>query len=344
MASRRPNPAKRTRPTAERKDRKERRDRSGAHRGGLGLIARFKGWLMRHAQTLVFTLGRISRRPGSSLLTAGVIGVALALPSAMFVLVENTSGLAGNWEGVSRVSVFMEPGSPESRAQSLRDELTEREEVSQVEYISAEAAMEEFMERSGFGDALAVLEDNPLPPVLVVHPVEAAGTPQGLRDLVGDIETLEEVDLVQVDTQWIERFHAMLEIAERGIAVVAALLALAVLIVVGNTIRLEIQNRREEIEVTKLVGATDAFIRRPFLYTGLWYGVFGGALACLLVTSAVWLLHDPVRSLAGLYGSGFQLSGLGLVASLQVIGVGALLGWGGSWLAVARHLSEIEPA
>ncbi|MCP1727940.1 cell division transport system permease protein [Natronospira proteinivora] len=342
MASRRPN---RLRPDrSARRPNPPKRDKKGARRGGLGLIARFQAWLLRHAQTLVFTLGRISRRPGSSSLTAGVIGVALALPAAMYVLVENTSGLAGNWEGVSRVSVFMEPGSPESRARSLREELEARSEVSQVEHISAEAAMEEFTERSGFGDALAVLEENPLPPVLVVHPTESAATPEGLRALVSELQDLEEVDLVQVDTQWIERFHAMLEIAERGIAVVAALLALAVLIVVGNTIRLEIQNRREEIEVTKLVGATDAFIRRPFLYTGLWYGVFGGVLACLLVTGAVWVLHDPVRSLAGLYGSGFQLSGLGFLPSLQVLGVGALLGWGGSWLAVARHLSEIEPA
>lgn len=336
MASR--PPRKRERPTRPAPGRR------GGQRQSGGLLSLLRAWPVRHAQTLVFTLGRLCRRPGSSLLTAGVIGVALALPAAMFVLVENTSSLAGSWEGVSRVSVFMTPETAEDDARELRLRLAAQDEVQQVEHITAEEAMAEFVERSGFGDALSVLEDNPLPPVLVVHPVQSAATPEGLQRLVDAIESEPQVDLVQVDTQWIERFQAMLEIAERGIAVVAALLGFAVIIVVGNTIRLEIQNRREEIEVTKLVGATDAFIRRPFLYTGFWYGVAGGVMACLLVGGAVFLLDQPVRSLAGLYGSNFELSGLGLVESLQVIGIGALLGWGGSGVAVSRHLSEIEPA
>ncbi|MDQ2070159.1 permease-like cell division protein FtsX [Natronospira bacteriovora] len=342
MASRRPRPARPRHSTH--REAAAPRERHGAQRSRGGVIGFLRAWLIRHAQTLFFTLGRLCRRPGSSLMTASVIGVALALPAAMYVLVQNTSGLAGSWEGVSRISVFMEPGSAEDAARRLGRELETRETVQRVDYISAEEAMREFQDRSGFGDALAVLDDNPLPPVLVVHPTEAAGGADSLRVLVNEFENLEGVDLVQVDTEWIERFHAMLEIAERGIAVVAALLAFAVLIVVGNTIRLEIQNRREEIEVTKLVGATDAFIRRPFLYTGLWYGIGGGLVALLLVGGAVIVLHDPVRSLAGLYGSGFRLSGLGFVESLQVIGAGALLGWAGSWLAVARHLSAIEPA
>jgi cell division transport system permease protein len=338
MASRRPNPRPKKQPSSSS------RESHGARRSSGGLFGLLQAWLVRHAQTFFFTLGRLSRRPGSSLMTASVIGVALALPAAMLVLVQNTSGLAGNWEGVSRISVFMEPGSAESAARELGTELEARDQINRVDFISADEAMAEFRDRSGFGDALAVLEENPLPPVLVVHPIEAATSPDSLRTLVADLREIGGVDLVQIDTQWIERFHAMLEIAERGIAVIAALLAFAVLIVVGNTIRLEIQNRREEIEVTKLVGATDAFIRRPFLYTGFWYGIGGGVIACILVGSAVLLLHDPVRSLAGLYSSGFRLEGLSFIQSLQAIGAGALLGWIGSWLAVARHLSEIEPA
>lgn len=336
MASRPPKPRERnSRPAPPRR---------GVRRSEGGLLQRLRAWPVRHAQTLVFTLGRLCRRPGSSLMTAGVIGVALALPAAMYVLVQNTSGLAGSWEGVSRISVFLTPDSAESEARDLRESLLARDGVQRVEHITAAEAMAEFEERSGFGDALTVLERNPLPPVLVVHPVESRATPSDLRRLVEEIDPDPRVDLVQVDTQWIERFQAMLQIAERGIAVVAALLGFAVLIVVGNTIRLEIQNRREEIEVTKLVGGTDAFIRRPFLYTGFWYGLIGGVIACLLVGGAVLVLDQPVRSLAGLYGSGFELSGLSLLESLQVIGIGALLGWGGSGLAVGRHLSEIEPA
>ena len=315
----------------------------GARRSRPGLFAALRAWLVRHVQTLVSTLGHLCRHPGGSLLTGSVIGVALALPAALHVLVDNTSRLAGSWEEVSRISVFMQPGSSESDAESLAGSLREHEQISEVDHISAEAALEEFEEMSGFGDALAVLEDNPLPPVLVVHPTEEAGTPDRLDELISELRELGGVDLVQVDTQWIERFHGMLEIAERGIYVIAGLLGFAVIIVVGNTIRLEIENRREEIEITKLVGATDAFIRRPFLYTGLWYGVVGGLIAWLLVAGSVFVLHDPVRNLAGLYGSGFRLSGLDATATGVVFGVGALLGWAGSWVAVARHLHQIEP-
>lgn len=316
---------------------------SGARNPRRGPIGALQAWLIRHCQTLLSTLGELCRRPGGSLLTGAVIGVALALPAALHVLVDNTADLAGNWEEVSRVSVFMHPGTDEADAEDLAAQLDERERVQSVEHISAEQALDEFEEMAGFGEALDVLEDNPLPPVLVVHPTEEAAGPDALRELVDELGELGGVDLVQVDTQWIERFHGMLEIAERGILVIAGLLGFAVIIVVGNTIRLEIENRREEIEITKLVGATDAFIRRPFLYTGLWYGVLGGVIAWTLVAGAVFVLHDPVRSLAGLYGSEFRLGGLDLAATGTLFGTGALLGWLGSWVAVSRHLHQIEP-
>lgn len=316
---------------------------AGARNPRRGPIDLLQAWLVRHCQTLLSTLGALFRRPGGSLLTGGVIGVALALPAALHVLVDNTAELAGDWEEVSRVSVFMHPGTDEAEAEELAGRLGARERIQEVEHITAERALAEFEEMAGFGDALDVLEDNPLPPVLVVHPTEQAAAPDPLAELVAELDELGGVDLVQVDTQWIERFHGMLEIAERGILVIAGLLGLAVIIVVGNTIRLEIENRREEIEITKLVGATDAFIRRPFLYTGLWYGILGGLIAWTLVAGAVMILHDPVRNLAGLYGSGFRLSGLDLAATGTLFATGALLGWLGSWVAVSRHLHQIEP-
>jgi cell division transport system permease protein len=315
---------------------------TGARRTRPGLLTRLRAWPVRHLQTLVFTLGRLCRSPGSSLMTAGVIGVALALPAAMHVLLQNAGSLAGSWEGVNRVSVFMERDIDATRAAALREEMAAREGIRRVEYISAEDALAEFKAMSGFADALAVLEENPLPSVLVLHPEEQVSAAE-LETLVADLQGLGGVDLVQVDTQWVQRFHAMLEIAARGVGVIAALLAFAVIITVGNTIRLEIQNRRQEIEVTKLVGATDAFIRRPFLYSGLWYGLAGGAIAWMLVTASVVLLHDPVRTLAGLYGSQFRLSGLGFNETGMVLLAGAFLGWAGSWVAVSRHLKDIEP-
>lgn len=168
-------------------------------------------------------------------------------------------------------------------------------------------------------------------------------SPAETSRLLRDLKELPQVDIAQLDMQWIKRLYAIMEIAKRGIMVVGALLALAVLLTIGNTIRLDIENRRDEIIITKLIGATDAFIRRPFLYSGMWYGLFGGILAWLLVTVSLILLSDPISRLSGLYYSSFHLQGLDFNGTIALFGMGALLGLLGSWLAVSRHLSAIEP-
>jgi cell division transport system permease protein len=210
-----------------------------------------------------------------------------------------------------------------------------------VDYISADQALGEFKKLSGFGDAVAVLDKNPLPAVLVVRPKDAS--PEGAEALQHQLAGNPAVDQVRLDLQWLRRLTAILDIVRRVTDILAALLALAVMFVVGNTIRLEIGGRRTEIEVSKLLGATDPFIRRPFLYHGAWYGLVGGLIACILVALAVSLVAAPVSRLAGLYGSAYVLQGLGILGALGLIAGGAVLGWVGSWLAVARHLRAIEP-
>lgn len=315
-------------------------DPAGAQRGlktgGL------RTWATRHFQSLFFTLGRLYRSPLSTSMTVAVLGIALALPAGLQILVANTRALAGDWEGAARISVFLQQDTRPEAAAALAEKLRARSDVANLEYITAEQALAEFRSLSGFGEILDTLDENPLPAVLVITPADPATA--AVTTLASELEKLPDADRVQLDTQWLKRLHAILDIVRRAILVLAVLFAVAVIVIISNTIRLDIQNHRAEIEVQKLVGATDAFIRRPFLYSGFWYGLLGGVTAWLLSVVSLWLLSGPVRTLAGLYGSQFALDGLGLNGSLLLLGAGSLLGWLGSWVAVSRHLGEIEPS
>ncbi len=300
-------------------------------------------YLLQHAQTLIGSLGRLAEQPLASLMTAAVIGIALALPAALYLLVLNAQSLSGRFDGVSDISVYLHNQVSEEQAITLAAQLQELAQVSSVEVITATAGLAEFRNLSGFGQALDALEENPLPHTLTVRPAPELRDPASVAQLSTTLRAHEEVDIVQEDIEWVRRFHAMLRIIERGVALAAGLLALAVVITIGNTIRLDIENRRDEIVVTKLIGATNGFIRRPFLYSGFWYGLAGGVLAVMLVTGGLALLAGPVRRVAGLYGSGFTLHGLSLTSAGLLCASGAGLGWLGSWIAAARHMRSIEP-
>jgi cell division transport system permease protein len=301
-------------------------------------------YLQRHAQVALDSLGRLYRNPLASLMTAAVIGIALALPSGLYLLLDNLQRLNGSWDNQASLSVFLKDEVPARTAESLVKRITEWPEVSSVQLITPEQALEEFSTHSGFANALEALDKNPLPAVLIVVPDSVHSEPDAARALQERFSALPEVELAQLDLEWVQRLAAMIEIARRGVLVISTLLALAVLLVIGNTIRLEIQNRHQEIVVTKLIGATNPFVRRPFLYSGLWYGLLGALLAWLLVTAGFWLLAGPVATLAGLYQSEFVLRTLPLLSLAILIGGGSVLGLLGSWLAVGRHLDEIEPS
>jgi cell division transport system permease protein len=293
-----------------------------------------------HWQNLRGAVQRLARQPFSTALTVLVLAIAIALPAGLRVLVSNASALSREWQSAADFTVYLKMDVRPERARALVREIEARDDVASVQLIDRATALEEFRAHSGFGEALDALDGNPLPDTLVIRPASVSEDVAGVAAAIG---ALPETDLVQVDTQWVARLRAILAFADRILGIATALLAAAVAIVVGNTIRLEINNRSAEIEVVKLVGGTDAFIRRPFLYLGICYGLAGAAVAGLLIAGTLALLRAPVRDLAGLYGSDFSLMGLTLRETAAMLGGGALLGWLGAGLATARHLRAIEP-
>jgi cell division transport system permease protein len=309
--------------------------------GGAG---RLQAWLIRHLQTFFYTLGLLARAPLASFLTAAVIGVALALPAGLYVVLGNVESATRGWHASNEVSLFLKLDVSNDDAREVADGVRGWSQVTSARLITRSQALEEFRELSGFADVMDVFaDDNPLPAVIVVEPAVDAGNAAAMDKLLSRLGELPEVDFAQFDLAWLERLYGILRIVERGVLVLAALLAAGVLLVVGNTMRLGVENRRQEIEIAKLFGATDAFIRRPFLYSGLLYGIIGGAIAWLLVWTAFLLLGEPVQRLAALYSGDYRLQGLGPWASMALLGGGALLGLLGSWLSVGRHLAAIEP-
>lgn len=308
-----------------------------------GPIAALRVYVARHAQVFVASLGRLTRQPFGTLMTVTVIGIALALPASLELLVRNARSATASWNEVLDLSVYFKRDVQIRKVEQLARNLRERPGVGRVVVIPAEQALREFREFSGFGPALDALTDNPLPHAMVVRPAADRGSPSEISVLQRYLQNWPEVELVQVDTEWVTRFHSMLQLLRRIVTLAAALLAAGVVVIVGNTIRLDIQSRRAEIEVIKLVGGSDAFVRRPFLYGGFWYGLAGGALACGLVSLGLWMLADPVARVTSLYGSDFRLTGMDLRSLGTLLGGGALLGWVGSWIAAARHLRSIEP-
>lgn len=289
------------------------------------------------------SLHRLLITPFSTMMTVAVIAIALSLPAGLYVLLNDLQSVVGGWQGSAQISVFLKKSVGDPQSRSVRQSIANWNEISSVDLISADAALAEFQQQSGFGDALAILDENPLPAVLVVKPEQAFLTTEKLQPIADRLAELPEVDLVQLDFQWIERLNQIIALGKRGALLLSVLLAVAVLLVIGNTIRLTIFNRREEILVTKLIGATNQFIRRPFLYTGFWYGVFGAIVSMLLIILLFFLVDGPVRSLAQLYNSPFNLTGLGLLDAAFVFAAAVGLGLIGSWLAVTRHIRSIEP-
>ncbi len=316
--------------------------REGASQSRTGLRDRFNAWQRHHRLSAADSMQRVLDNPVSSVMTWLVIGIALALPSGLNVALDNVSQLSASWESPAQISLFLQDDVGDDEALALRDQLAGREDVATSRFVSRDQALEEFRTLSGFADVLASLEGNPLPHLILVAPAEGAEQPvvAALRE---ELDAYPGVAQAVLDMEWLQRLNSLMLLGRRAVLIVGSLLILGVLLILGNTIRLAIESRREEIVIVKLVGGSNAFVRRPFLYTGLWYGVGGGVFAALLVAVALWLLQVPVSDLARLYQSEYQLRGLGVMGALNLIILGGLLGLAGAWLAVARHLAEIQP-
>ena len=304
----------------------------------------FMAWVLHHVQAFFFSLGQLCRSPLASLLTAAVIGISLALPAGFYVMLQNTLRITSGWEGSVQITAFLKMDVTEEQGKGLVTQLARNQDIAQVQYINRDQALAEFRLSSGFGEALDALEDNPLPSLLLVRPRPDANPEQAARNLFDRLKALPEVETVQYDQQWVNRLNAMVLIVQRIVIIMAIFLGLAVLLIIGNTIRMLIYHRRSEIEIAKLFGATDGFIQRPFLYSGFWYGLSGGLLAWALVKGSLLLVAKPASHLAELYTSKFNLTGLSAEESLILIGAGIFLGLVGSWISVSHHLRAIEPA
>lgn len=308
---------------------------------GPDLRSQLHAWLENHRASLVDSLRRLAKQPIGSFFTCLVMAVALSLPMGLALLLDNVERLGVSWQRAAQISLFLQIDATEAQGQALREQIAAMDDVAEAEWISRERALEEFQQQSGLGEALKELPDNPLPGVVVVTPQEVDKV--ALEALRLRLAELPQVQQAQLDLLWVERLSAMLKLGERFVFGLTLLLIMALLLVIGNTIRLHIENRRTEIEVIKLVGGTDSYVRRPFLYMGTLYGMGAGLLAWLVLAYGLGWLNGAVVRLAGLYGSDFALGGVPMADGLSLLLGAVFLGYIGAWLAVARHLNELAP-
>lgn len=300
---------------------------------------RFASWQEHHGWSAAASLRRLASKPLGSLLTVAVMGVALALPLAFYLLLGNVQKLGETLGQSQAISVFMQPDQSAQQAQLLAKQLGDRAEVASVIVKTPQQGMDELAKMQGFTGALKTLDNNPLPYVVQLQPREELGA-AAIAQLVGDIRGMRSVDMVQDSGTWRQRLDALLAVGNRAVLVLASLLTLAALLVVGNTVRVDIVSRSEEIGVLLLIGASGAFVRRPYLYAGIWYGLFSGILAALLAVAIEFSLADPVAQLSQAYDGKLQVGALPLRLLVAVPLAAALLGWIGARLVSAWQLRK----
>jgi cell division transport system permease protein len=311
----------------------------GAKGSSVSLLDKWRGYKHHHRITLQNSVAKMLREPLQTLLTVVVIAIALTLPTALYVSVENIRQLSGGVESSAQISVFVKKGAGTTTIENLGEQLGKLKGVASVSYISAEAALEEFNALSGFGSALQYLDENPLPDAFLVQPLLLNDSAK----LVAEIREITLVEDVQLDMEWLRRLDALLDMGRKLVLALAAALGIGVILVVGNTIRLAIQSRRDEIVIVKLVGGTDAYVRRPFLYTGLLFGFFGALIAGLMLVGLGLWLEPSVNKLASLYQSQFRMTGLGVSGFMVLLAIGGAVGLVGAWISVAQHMRDIKP-
>ncbi len=305
----------------------------------------FKIWLNQQSHAIKFSLERLWFNPISTWITLATIAIALSLPTSLYLLVNNLQSLTDSKREIPTITIFLKPNVSEQEAKDQAELFTDFPEIETARVMSSNEAMVDFQNRMGSDDIIRSLgKVNPFPNMIIVTPnLDVLGsTEEEMADFIARVRANKNVDSVDNDTLWIMRLHAIFKIVNRILLIVFALLGLTVLLVIGNTIRLDIENRKEEIRVTRLIGATNAYIRRPFLYNGIWLGFFGGVLSLLILHAALHFLKEPVVELSQRYNANFSLAGISPTLSLEILLVSAILGLIGAWLAVGRYLRRRE--
>lgn len=303
-----------------------------------------KLYLRQHQAFLIESLTRLLGHPLASLMTIMVIAISLSLPGGLFVLLKNVQSVTDRWEQQSVISLYLFSNLDDTEALSLSHQLSSRADVDSVEYISKEEGLRYFEQSSGYEQIMSTLPENPLPIVLKVIPkaivdLETLPDLQALRD---HLQSLPQVEYAQLDAEWLQRLATMINFGQRFVYAISVLLVVAVLLIVGNTIRMAVESRRDEVLVMKLVGATNSYIRRPFLYMGFWFGVLGGLFATLCILILSWWVSTPAEHLIELYHTGFVLQSFNAVEIIMCLTISAVIGVFGSWVAVSRHIRDIE--
>lgn len=305
------------------------------------LRVRLAAWRDQHFYSFFSSLGRLAARPWATLLTVLVLGFAMALPVLFFLVSDNARELSGGMREAREVTAFLKPAVDTPATAALAEQMRQRDDVAEVLIRTPQQGLEEFHQLAGFGAALDALGANPLPSVLVITPRASPGAEN--PPVIDALQRDARVDMVQYDAVWRRRLADILAFGQRVVAVTAFLLAFATLLVIGNTVRMDVQARSEEISVMQVIGASNGFVRRPFLYSGVWYGLLGSLLALAIVVAVEIALAEPVGRLLQSYNHRFALHGLSPFAVLVVIGASALLGWAGARIATARHLAAGRP-
>lgn len=299
-------------------------------------------WFRSHRNAIKDAWKRLRVTPLATFMTIIVIATALTLPAALHLLIKNAQTLGNGFDNSAQISLYLTQNTTLSQAEALAEQLQQRPDVEKIDLISREQALDEFQSLSGFNDALKTLDSNPLPHLLVLHPSPAQRQPAQLASLQEDLQAMDNVDIAQLDMAWLERLFRIISILEQSTTLISIFLTFAVILVIGNTIRLMNERYRDEIDVLKLVGATDSFVRRPFLYAGIMYGLTGACFALLAILLAQAWISVPVNELAALYQSEYSLFTLSLGDAMTLLATGLVLGWGGSWAVANHHLKSLE--
>jgi cell division transport system permease protein len=302
-----------------------------------------KGFFMVHLQALLFSLGQQLRTPFSSVLTIAVLSISIALSGLFYLLVKNVNHLTGQFETSNQITLFLGQHVSEQDGERLQRQLEKNRNIQATRLITKAEGLKEFESYSGFGDALKALNSNPLPMVVQVFPRLSLTTQQQLQQLLDELKVIPVVSVAKLDMQWVQRLKAIIVLIERGVLVLASILAFAVIFITGNTIRLELQNRQQEVVIAKLVGATNGFIARPFLYSGFWYGFLAGIFAWLMITGLMKLLQPPIEHLTRLYLGYQEVIFLSVMNSVILLAVSSLLGVVGAWGVLVTQLNRLKP-
>ena len=298
-------------------------------------------WLSHHLHAFALAFKRLAGAPIGSLLSIGVIGIAFSLPAGIYVTLENLRAFSGRFSSAPQLSLFLKLEASKDDVAEMESRLKQNPDVASFRFVSRDQALEQFKEGSELADVLDGLSRNPLPDAFIIS--AKTSSPEALEALRAEFGKLPQTEHVKVDSAWARRLDALLKLGRLAALMLAALLSFSVVAVAFNTIRLQILTMRDEIEVAKLIGATNRFIRRPFLYFGAVQGMVGGAVAWLIISLAIYLIDEQLEQLMRLYEINFRLYHLSLEDSLSLLLFSAALGWAGAWISVANHLWQIEP-